>query len=151
MRILTTVALGGDAHVQGLGIHINNACPATIARNLFLLKTICSTEFDPNNSADLNYIWDVMNNATWPESTHNRFKQDVKGLQDSPLPQNIIIPGSFHKELKEIYSGWLTMMETFLWITSLLIGRHQPIIYDWISTIYEIFMVGQHFFLNAGS
>ena len=100
---LTSVAQGFSiGHFPRLDIHINNVCPKTTARNIFILKMICSPNFDPNNPADLNYLWNVMNDTSWQESTHKRFMGDVKNLQDSPLPQNIIIPGNFHDELKEI-------------------------------------------------
>ena len=94
-------------------MNVNHSCPATTARNIFILKTICSPNFEPNKATDLNYLWDVMYNATWPESTHKRFEEDVKSLRDSPLPQNIIIPDSFQEELKDLCNGWLAMMESF--------------------------------------
>ena len=76
--------------------------------------TISSSNFDPSNTSDLNYIFDVINNATWPESTQKRFKQDVENLLlNLPhLPQNITIPESVHEELKDLSTGWLTMMES---------------------------------------
>ena len=108
MSPLTTVALGNNSGLfQSLDIHITNDFPA-IARNIFILKTIC--DCDPKNAADLNYIWDLIYNATSSESTHKRFTEDVKNLLKSPLPQNIIIPASFHEELKEICTGWLLTM-----------------------------------------
>ena len=99
LSLLSTVAHDGS-HSPSLEIHINNACPATIARNLFILKTILSPNIDPNKAADLSYIWDLMYNAAWPESTQKRFMEDVKNLRDSPLPHNIIISCNFHEELK---------------------------------------------------
>ena len=112
MSPLTTAAHGG-VNLPSLEIHINNACPATTARNIFILNTLCSPNFHPNNATDLDYIWDVMYNGTWPESTQKRFKQDVKKLRDSPLPQAIIIPAIFHDDLKDLCTGWLKMMESF--------------------------------------
>ena len=110
MSPLTTVALG---NFQTLEIHVVNTCSAADARNIFILKTICSPNINPNNVADLNYIWDLMYNATWPESTHQRFKEDVKNLHDSLPLQNIMIAESFQEELKELSTGWLSTMETF--------------------------------------
>ena len=113
MSPLTTVAHSGNAGpFQSLEIHLNTASLVTTARNIFILNMFCSPNIDPNNAADLNYIWEVMYNATWPESTQKRFIQDVKSLQDSPLHHNIIIPANFHEELKDFCTGWLTLMES---------------------------------------
>ena len=113
MNPLATVAHGSiSCHFESLEIHLTNACFATTVRNIFILKTMCSPNINPNNVGDLNYIWDVMNNYTWPESTHKRFTEDVKSLRDSPLPQNIILAGISHEELKEACTGWLTIMES---------------------------------------
>ena len=112
MGPLTTLAHCNRAgNFQSLKIHLSHSYSAATARNIFILKTICSPNFAPNNEADLNYIWDLMNNATWKESTHKRFTEDVKNLRDSPLPQNIIIPESFHEELRDLCTEWLAMME----------------------------------------
>ena len=121
MSPLTTVA-HGSSNLQSLEIHATIACSATTARNLFLVKIMCSHKIDFNNGADLDYLWDVMYNATWPESTYKRFKEDVKNLRDSPLPQNIIVPDGFHKELKDLCTGWLTMMESVT-VDHLLVDR----------------------------
>ena len=111
MSLFTTGAHGGN-NLKILEFHILDVCPATIARNIFILMKICTPNFHLNSSVDLDYLWDVMYNATWPESTQKRFSEDVKNLRDSPLPHNIIIPGSFHDELKSLFTGWLAMTES---------------------------------------
>ena len=107
-NLFSTVA-HGSGNFQGLEIHSTNSYLATNARNIFILWTICRPHFYPKNAADLGYIWDVIYNATWSDSTKKRFMQDVKKLRDSSLPQNIIIPGNFHEELKDLWTEWLSM------------------------------------------
>ena len=131
LSLITSVAHGNSIDFPRLEIHLNNACPATIARNVFILKILFSPNIDPNKAADLNYIWDLMYNATWPESTQKRFTEDVKSLQESPLPHNIIIPASFHEELESLFTGWLTMMES-LSVDQVLADRYVYIPYWYI-------------------
>ena len=114
MSPLTTVAYG-SVNFPSLEIHVVNACPAIAARNIFILKTICSPNFELNTAADLNYIWDVIYNATWSELTRKRFTEDVMNLLlNLPhLPQNINVPEErFQNKLKDIFTGWLTMIKS---------------------------------------
>ena len=122
MSPLATV-VHSNSRSQNLEMNLNNSCPATTARNIFILKTICSSNFDPNDEENLNYIWDVMNNSTWPESTYKKFTEDVKSLRDSPLPQKIIIPECFQEQLKDLCTGWLTMMDSFS-VEHVLVNRY---------------------------
>ena len=111
MDPLTTAV--GAAHNLNMSIHINDNSLVIIARNILTLKIITSQQFSPESGEDMGYVWDLWYNAAWPESTCKRFKEDVKGLLDNPLPDNIVIPdGSYLEEVKQVWSNWLATIET---------------------------------------
>ena len=106
-------AIGCDEYSRDLQIHVNDSNLTIIARNILLLKIICSQNFDPNNEGDINYIFNIWYNATWPDSTLKRFVEDTKSLLNDPLPEGITIPQTAHQEeLREIWSLWLTKVGT---------------------------------------
>ena len=108
--LFTSIGCEGNRDLQ---IHVNDTNLTIIGRNILLLKIILSERFDPNKQGDVNYIFNIWYNATWPESTATRFLEDVKSLLDDPLPEGIIIPESVHQEeLKELWSLWLTTIKT---------------------------------------
>ena len=112
MSLIATVANGDAIKFPSLDTHVCNASQATTARNILLLDIICSNNFDPDDAADLDYFWDLVYNATWPESTQIRFTEHIEKLQYYSLVSNISIPKSFYQEMRLIFTGWLTMMES---------------------------------------
>ncbi len=106
---LTTSVGGGIVkHQVDQNIHINDASLSVIARNILILKIISSSQFDPNDDDDMDYVWDIWYNATFTHSTTKRFTKDVRSLLDDPLPTNSIIPkSSYLEELKAIWIEWL--------------------------------------------
>ena len=110
MSPLTTVAASSSD--LKLSIHINDISLPTIARNILILKIAFDESFNANNPGDLNYLWDVWYNATWPEETLHRFLNDVQSLIDDPLPMNILIPDSIQTdELKMLWKRWISLID----------------------------------------
>ena len=111
---LTTSVGGGIVkHQVDQNIHINDASLSVIARNILILKIISSSQFDPNDDDDMDYVWDIWYNATFTHSTTKRFTEDVRSLLDDPLPTNSIIPkSSYLEELKAIWIEWLSRLES---------------------------------------
>ena len=85
-----------------------------MARNILILKIISSPEFDPSTRVDLDYLWHLWYDATWPESTLKRFIEDVKRILDQPLPHNIFLPESsiYLEKLKAVWKDWLSLVQT---------------------------------------
>ena len=102
----------GTNQNQYLHIHINDSSLLNIARNIRIVKIISSSAFDPNIAADLDYLWNLWYDATWPESTLKRFMQDTKDLLSQPLPHNIFLPESsiYLEKLRTIWTEWLAMV-----------------------------------------
>ena len=114
---LATSAVGGKLHTgqhcQNLNLHLNDASPPVIARNVLTMKIISCPKFDPNNDDDMGYVWDVWYSATFSRSTAKRFLEDVTSLMDNPLPANVIIPkSSYLEELKAIWTDWLSKIKS---------------------------------------
>lgn len=88
-------------------IHLNDALPAILARNIVVLKIISANDFNPYDIGDFAFIWDVWYNAEWSEITQKRFLLVLNDLLNETLPQNILIPKASHLEkLKEVWSSW---------------------------------------------
>ena len=95
-----------------LNIHINDINLSTIARSILILKIALGDNFEATNPEDLNYLWDICYNATWPEATLKRFVDDVISLMEDPLSVNILIPESNHTDkVKKLCSAWLTLID----------------------------------------
>lgn len=78
-----------------------------MARNILMLKIISARDFNPEKDEDLNFLWDIWYNATWPEITRKRFLGVLKDLVNEKLPQNVIIPeGNHFQSVKKIWSAW---------------------------------------------
>ena len=108
---LTTIGNGSFPN-QNLHIHINDSSLAVVARNILILKIISSQDFDPNNTADMSYTWDLWYNTIWPESTLERFMKGIKSLLDEPLPGNIILADTSQEEkLNSIWRTWITNID----------------------------------------
>ena len=106
-------AVAGSSENQKLSIHINDDNFSVIARNILILKIVFNPDFDTNSNLDINYVWDVWCNATWPQSTVERFLKDIKELLDEPLPVNVILADLKSKEkLQSIWKEWLCTIET---------------------------------------
>ena len=88
-------------------IHLNDALPAILARNIVVLKIISAQDFNPYDIDDFAFIWDVWYNAEWSEITQKRFLLVLNDLLNETLPQNIHIPKASHLEkLKKVWSSW---------------------------------------------
>lgn len=119
-------AAGSDN--ENCQIHINDKSVAVIARNILILKVITSNGFDPDNTTDLNYIWDVWYNATWPASTCNRFVEDIKCLLNSPsLPMCYDLD-----DVKKVWATWLSMIQTST-VEEVLADRYADNLWFWTS------------------
>ena len=111
MNPLTTAV--GAPHNFKLCIHINDNSLPAIARNMLILKVVTSQEFRTEREEDMDYIWNLWYNTTWPESTCQRFIKDVKELLDNPLPDHLGIPESSQLEgLQQVWKQWLINIET---------------------------------------
>ena len=123
-----TTAIGVNLN-QFLHIHINDINLLIIARNILILKIISSTGFNPDNKFDLDYIWNLWYNATWPKTILKRFIEDVKDLLSQPLPHNIFIPESsiYLERLKAVWSEWLSTVENIS-VENLLADRYRKLI-----------------------
>ena len=95
---------------QYLHIHINDNNLLIMARDILILKIVTSLEYDTSKEADVDYVWHLWYDATWPQSTHKRFMKDVQDLLSQPLPHNIFIPESsiYLERLKVIWTEWLS-------------------------------------------
>ena len=111
LRSPLTTAIGAS-HDQYL--HINDINLLIIARNILILKITSNPDFDPSKEADMDYVWHLWYDATWPESTLKRFMQDVKDLLNQPLPHNIFIPESsiYLKRLRAVWTEWISIQTT---------------------------------------
>ena len=101
-----------DSRHENLQIHALLDClfPA-MGRNLILLDTVSSQDFDPADEEDMDYIWDLWTSATWSASTTVKFFDHIKNLVDAqPLERNnIFISGGNHwqKKLKSMWVNWI--------------------------------------------
>lgn len=78
-----------------------------LACHVLMLKIISAQDFNPENPADLNFLWDVRYNLDWPESTTKRFLILLKELLDGTLPTNVCIPQPSHlQSLWAVWSAW---------------------------------------------
>ena len=94
-------------NIQKFQIHLNDMNPSIVARNIVMLKIISARDFNTEKDEDLNFLWDIWYNATWPEITRKRFLGVLKDLMNEKLPQNVIIPeGSHLQSVKKIWSAW---------------------------------------------
>ena len=89
LDILRDVSLSQDGRLVDLTL--NDVLEHVTARNILLAKVIFSPEFDPADSNDLHYLWNVWYNAQWPESTRQRFLREVTELIHGKLPENVKI------------------------------------------------------------
>ena len=112
LRDPLTTAIGARQN-QFLHIHINDINLAIIARNILILKIASGPEFDPNKEEDVNYLWHLWYDVTWPETTLKRFLKDVKDLLDKPLPYNTFIPecNIYLEKLKAVWTDWLSFVK----------------------------------------
>lgn len=102
-------------HGAILNIHVNHACPLSLARNVLLVKVFSAPSFNVEKDGDINYLWDLWYNAVWPKSTVHRFAADVEDLIKGSLPECCFAMESRHiDELKETFSGWLSSLKVFL-------------------------------------
>ena len=73
------------------------------------MKIISAHDFNPDNTEDFGFLWDVWYNLDWPEETRKRFVSVVKELIDEIFPENVAIPNKDHlKKFKSLWSNWLS-------------------------------------------
>ena len=90
-------------------IHLNDRHSSVLARNVIILKIISAHDFNPDNTEDFGFLWDVWYNLDWPEETRKRFVSVVKELIDEIFPENVAIPNKDHlKKFKSLWSNWLS-------------------------------------------
>lgn len=96
-----------------LDMHLNTSCPLSFPRNILLLKVISSPKFDPENSTDLNYLWDLWYNAAWTKPTVDRFLTDVQELVDAIMTEQQFskLDAKKKNELKETLQSWILFLE----------------------------------------
>ena len=79
-------------------IHLNDCYSSVLARNVIILKIISAHDFNPDDTEDFDFLWDVWYNIDWPEKNRKRFVSVVKELIDEILPENVSIPNKDHLE-----------------------------------------------------
>ena len=128
----------GIKNNQYLHIHINDENLVIIAREILIVKIISSPEFDPSKDSDINYVWHLWYDATWPEATLKRFIKDTKDLLNQSLPYNIFIPeSSIHLgRLRDVWTKWLSIVQTIS-VSEVLADRYN--IFYQIKSLQHIF------------
>ena len=91
-------------------IHLNDCYSSVLARNVIILKIISAHDFNPDNTEDFDFLWDVWYNLDWPEKTRKRFVSVVKELIDEIFPENASIPNKDHLDnFKILWKNWLSV------------------------------------------
>ena len=80
---LLTVAKLTDAYKK-LNIHFSDDTDIVTARNILLVHIMLSNDFDPENSEDMDFIWDIWYSLQWTEGTRKRFIDNVDQLLSMP-------------------------------------------------------------------
>ena len=73
---LLTVAKLTDAYKK-LNIHFSDDTDIVTARNILLVHIMLSNDFDPENSEDMDFIWDIWYSLQWTEGTRKRCIDNV--------------------------------------------------------------------------
>lgn len=72
-----------------------------------VLKIVSANDFNPDDTDDFSFIWDVWYNTDWSEITQKRFLSVLNDLLNEKLPENVRIPDSNHlQKLKKVWSSW---------------------------------------------
>ena len=79
---LVTASKLSDAY-KNLNIHLNDDLDIVVARNVLMAHILLSDEFDPDNPAEVDYLWDVWYSLQWTENIRNRFLKDVRQILSS--------------------------------------------------------------------
>ena len=94
-----------------LEIHLCDNSDVIMTRNFVIANIMLSETFDPANTADLDYLWNLWYSLQWTESTRRRFVKDLKQLllaQRSWNTDNLTIPETKAQEhMKQIFRCWL--------------------------------------------
>ncbi len=114
-NVLFTIASEVNSGVDLLTIHLNHPCPLSLARNALILKVISAPNFNVDDAIDLNYLWDVWYNFEWPQTTLDRFVEDVECLVAEGFPENSSsLDINQLNSLKDIWSSWLMSLRETL-------------------------------------
>ena len=111
-NVLASVGSRNINHDTILDMHLNTNSQLSLARNILVLKVISSPKFNSLNSEDLNYLWDLWYNASWPQSTVVKFLDDVKELIQLNFPEELLfsLNDKEMSELKSTFNGWLSFI-----------------------------------------
>ena len=126
---MNTLLATSAENVQQFQIHLNDMNPSSLVRNIMMLKIISAHDFNPRKDEDLNFLWDIWYNATWPETTQKRFLGALKDLINEKFPQNVSIPEVSHlQSVKNVWSVWRKTVsgkpiESTVLIDNILMGR----------------------------
>ena len=91
-----------------LDIHLSDSSDLIVSRNILIMHIITSAAFNPKNSNDIQYLWELWYGFQWKEETKKRFNQNVKNLMAGQTDSSIVQHGAhFNQQLKTILKSWL--------------------------------------------
>jgi hypothetical protein len=106
-NVLLTSSKLTDAYKK-LDAHFSADSEFLVARSVMIAHIILSDDFHPENSDDLQYLWDVAYSLQWNEHTKKRFIKNIKQLLAGQWSSKIILPASDDIEcLKDFAREWL--------------------------------------------
>jgi len=111
---LWTAAQQTEAYKK-LNLHMCVYSDVQVARDLLVAYIMLSNDFNPANSTDMKYLWDIWFSAQWNESTRKRFVKDVTQLAEGKwAAYPIKVPDSKNADaLKVIFQEWLKISQNF--------------------------------------
>jgi len=84
---------------------MNDLSKQVVARNILFLKIVLNPEFDPENSDDLHYFWDVWYNTQWSDATRQRFVKEILQIRQGLLPECVTLVKC---HLSDIWDSWIS-------------------------------------------
>ena len=96
-----------------LNINVCDDYDIATARNVLMVYIMLSEEFDPENRADMDYLWSVWYSLQWTDTTRKRFLNDLKHLlsgQTWASSSKVTFPDSASLGiLEKIFLHWQNM------------------------------------------